>query len=117
MNETGPNGGESGEGQSQHKEGRSNSSLDRMTMEEKIEKDSSSSSSGFEELSPNVQSLSDDRPESKQSQKITDISMKITNDVASPNPVIKISLEINGVVYRGSLECDVKVEETESQKE
>eukprot|EP00794_Sanderia_malayensis_P010170 gene10170-11209_t len=100
----------------QHKQ---DSSLNGIAMEEKMEKDSSDSSSGFEELSPNAQSLSEDRPESKQGQKITDINMKIGSDVTSPVSVIKIAMEINGVVYRGSLERDVRIDEStnESQKE
>lgn len=82
-------------------------------MEEKMEKDSSGSSSGFEELSPNAQTLSEDR----RGRKSTDINMKITNDVTSPDAVIKISLEINGVVFRGSLQSEVKVEESDPKNQ
>ncbi len=78
-----------------------------------MEKDSSGSSSGFEELSPNAQTLSEDR----RGRKSTDINMKITNDVTSPDAVIKISLEINGVVFRGSLQSEVKVEESEPKNQ
>ena len=77
---------------------------DDLVIEEKMEKDSNSSS-GFEELSPNGQSGSEsDRPESQQVKKITDISMRIASEGETSNSSIKISIEINGVVYKGTLE-------------
>jgi len=77
---------------------------DDLVIEEKMEKDSNSSS-GFEELSPNGQSGSEsDRPESQQVKKITDISMRIASEGDTSNSTIKISIEINGVVYKGTLE-------------
>lgn len=64
----------------------------------------SNSSSGFEELSPNGQSGSEsDRPESQQAKKITDINMRIANESEVVNGPIKISIEINGVLYKGTL--------------
>ena len=77
---------------------------DDLVIEEKMEKDSNSSS-GFEELSPNGQSGSEsDRPESQQVKKITDINMRIATEGDTSNSTIKISIEINGVVYKGTLE-------------
>ena len=77
---------------------------DDLVIEEKMEKDSNSSS-GFEELSPNGQSGSEsDRPESQQVKKITDINMRIATEGDTSNSTIKICIEINGVVYKGTLE-------------
>ena len=98
-----------------------NRSPDDLVIEEKMEKESSGSSSGFEELSPNAQSVessrSPERPDSKQAQKVTDISMKISNDVSAPNSVINISIEINGVMFRGALESQVKQEQKHEKAE
>lgn len=81
----------------------SSSSPDDLVIEEKMEKESNSSS-GFEELSPNGQSGSEsDRPESQQAKKITDINMQIASESDVANGQIKISLEINGVLYKGTL--------------
>ena len=81
----------------------SSRSPDDLVIEEKMEKESNSSS-GFEELSPNGQSGSEsDRPESQQAKKITDINMRIANESEVVNGPIKISIEINGVLYKGTL--------------
>ena len=87
------------------KRDRSSHSPDDLVIEEKMEKESNSSS-GFEELSPNGQSGSEsDRPESQQAKKITDINMRITSDskIAANGP-LKISIEMNGILYKGTLE-------------
>ena len=93
---------------SPHKRETASSSPDDLVIEEKCEKESNDSSSGFEELSPNGQSGSEstasDRPESKQAIKMSDINMQIAKEGDTANSVIKISLEINGVMYKGTLE-------------
>ena len=83
----------------------SSSSPDDLVIEEKMEKESNSSS-GFEELSPNGQSGSEsDRPESQQAKKITDINMRIASESDVTHGHIKISIELNGVLYKGTLEA------------
>ncbi|XP_065059819.1 uncharacterized protein LOC135687237 [Rhopilema esculentum] len=83
----------------------SSSSPDDLVIEEKMEKESSDSSSGFEELSPNGQSGSEsDRPESNRAKKITDINMRLASEDDAAVGVVRISIEINGVIYKGELE-------------
>ena len=83
----------------------SSSSPDDLVIEEKMEKESSDSSSGFEELSPNGQSGSEsDRPESNRAKKITDINMRLASEDDAAVGVVRISIEINGVMYKGELE-------------